>query len=955
MEFVIFIMLVLVIGLALSILAKVGELEKEIRNLKPSVRDAMQPGESPASARETAASARVPVEIAPLPFPQETPSEAGPNPADTFEILRQMRVAERKAAAAQIPVNPPPVPAAPEQLATPVPPPVPKSEPRPVPSAMPPPVPVMRSEPVIAKTAEPAPERKVETPPTKIPEIPRPVAIAPGAAQDEGFKLNLEQLVGGKAASFVGIAALITGIVMFVGYAIQHQWIGPAGRVLMGLFSGVALIVLGHFAETRGKNLRLLARVLTGGGASLFYFSVFSAYHMYHLISPVTAAACLAASAAGVFWLSVVYGSEAVAMLGLVGAFLTPQLAGGDFAHGIFPLAFIAVVDAPAIVLGIRRKWLVLANSAFVLSALMTVAWLFAQPPGMYEQGWRTPLAFCCLYYAEFLVLSVARMKAERSETGYWVDSARLALGGLGIMATIYGMLDAAHIADSQGIAFAIAAAAHGALIFRLRRDHPVVKDEMLLLWVIAILFAALAIPLHFHGVWISLGWAVAAAIICQLALTEKSRALTGLALGIGLLAVTKSLFYDFTYFAVPPRMFLNPRFAVGIATAGLLYVQSRLHRRVPQDSPSRLDVIENLPALSAFFVTACAVAEVFWTQDKHGILAWMMTSGILLSAGITFTAAGRKDSKLFYFGLVLLPLVPLKILLIDSSVTWHDYDHHHRVLLNGILWLRLGMMLAAGWWFNRCVSRLKNTANVPFNLIASMATIAAMLILLTCDFARIEGLWRDSLITLLWSASAMLITGYGIARGSAAFRNTGIALLLLVPLKVLFIDASATWNEYAAQSPVLANGLFWLRFAMMLVGGWWLQHAIAGENKSRQIPLQGIANAISIAAMLVLTTVELWRMNDHWRDSLVTLLWASSAMAMVAFGLVRHRPYFRYAGLLLFCVTAAKVFLLDFAGLSGLPRIGAFIGVGILLLILSFAYQRIAPVLSEQKPDKPV
>jgi uncharacterized membrane protein len=42
-------------------------------------------------------------------------------------------------------------------------------------------------------------------------------------------------------------------------------------------------------------------------------------------------------------------------------------------------------------------------------------------------------------------------------------------------------------------------------------------------------------------------------------------------------------------------------------------------------------------------------------------------------------------------------------------------------------------------------------------------------------------------------------------------------------------------------------------------------------------------------------------------------------------------------AGALLLAIVVAKLFLLDLATLSGLPRVVAFIGVGVLLLVIGY------------------
>ena len=57
-----------------------------------------------------------------------------------------------------------------------------------------------------------------------------------------------------------------------------------------------------------------------------------------------------------------------------------------------------------------------------------------------------------------------------------------------------------------------------------------------------------------------------------------------------------------------------------------------------------------------------------------------------------------------------------------------------------------------------------------------------------------------------------------------------------------------------------------------------------------------------------------------------------------------------RYAGLALLVVTLFKLFLHDLGNLSQLYRIGAFIGVAVILIVASFVYQRfLRPKADEQ------
>jgi hypothetical protein len=88
-------------------------------------------------------------------------------------------------------------------------------------------------------------------------------------------------------------------------------------------------------------------------------------------------------------------------------------------------------------------------------------------------------------------------------------------------------------------------------------------------------------------------------------------------------------------------------------------------------------------------------------------------------------------------------------------------------------------------------------------------------------------------------------------------------------------------------------------------------------------------------------------------RDMTYSIAWALFAFALLLIGMKRKLRYVRYAGLALVLVTLAKLFLHDLANLGPLYRIGAFIGVALILIAASFVYQRfLAP--TERQAETP-
>jgi len=83
---------------------------------------------------------------------------------------------------------------------------------------------------------------------------------------------------------------------------------------------------------------------------------------------------------------------------------------------------------------------------------------------------------------------------------------------------------------------------------------------------------------------------------------------------------------------------------------------------------------------------------------------------------------------------------------------------------------------------------------------------------------------------------------------------------------------------------------------------------------------------------------------RDHARQVAqiwISVTWAVYAAALVSAGFWRRRPELRWAGLAVFLLTVAKVFLFDMAALDAIYRIGSFLVLGVLAIAASFLYQR--------------
>lgn len=85
-------------------------------------------------------------------------------------------------------------------------------------------------------------------------------------------------------------------------------------------------------------------------------------------------------------------------------------------------------------------------------------------------------------------------------------------------------------------------------------------------------------------------------------------------------------------------------------------------------------------------------------------------------------------------------------------------------------------------------------------------------------------------------------------------------------------------------------------------------------------------------------------------------ILWGISSFILIAIGLKWKKKHLRIISLTLFLITLVKLFTVDIRGISEGGKIAAFISLGILLLTVSFMYQRLKRILlkDEVNPDQP-
>jgi len=110
-----------------------------------------------------------------------------------------------------------------------------------------------------------------------------------------------------------------------------------------------------------------------------------------------------------------------------------------------------------------------------------------------------------------------------------------------------------------------------------------------------------------------------------------------------------------------------------------------------------------------------------------------------------------------------------------------------------------------------------------------------------------------------------------------------------------------------------------------------------------------------------LLFTSILWMLSSellNWMDMTassqsyklgLSILWGSYSLLLIAFGIWKNKQHLRIAAIGLFGITLVKLFFYDISHLSTIAKTIVFVSLGILLLIISFLYNKYKSTISEE------
>ena len=147
----------------------------------------------------------------------------------------------------------------------------------------------------------------------------------------------------GNPLNKLGALSLVVGAAVVFKYAVDSNWIGPTGRVALGLLVGAALIAGGEIYARRGWQR--FASGLVAAGDGLLFVAVYFGQQQYGVIPTHLAFGLYVVVTAAVAAQALRYDIQALATWGLLGGYLAPALASTGEGNFVFLGTYLLVLN----------------------------------------------------------------------------------------------------------------------------------------------------------------------------------------------------------------------------------------------------------------------------------------------------------------------------------------------------------------------------------------------------------------------------------------------------------------------------------------------------------------------------------------------------------------------------------------------------------------------------------
>lgn len=676
---------------------------------------------------------------------------------------------------------------------------------------------------------------------------------------------SFEKFLGENLVSKIGVIILLIGVIIGAKYSFDHDLISPVARITMGYVLGLSLLVVS--LRLKSKYLNYSAVVLSGA-MSILYFVTYAAFGLYELFPQSIAFVIMFLLTAFTVVASLSYDRSVIALIGLVGAYAVPFLLSDGSGNILFFLTYVAVINVGIGIIGIKKYWKSIYYTSFLFTWIIFTSWYFGKYDS--ELHFTIALVYLTLFFVLFYVLFLGNKLVNKEQ--FSPIGALLLVANASIFFGLGLHLLNSNVSTSEylGLFTLVNAVIHMAVGYLIKKNQLADTYLFQLVLGMVIVFVSLVFPIQLDGNWVTLFWALEAALLFWIGCTKNIK------------------FYE--YFS---------HVLMIVALFSLFQDWNIVYECYEPTTPET----ELRPILNFYFITSI-----------------MFVLSFAFINYIHFKTLNR-EVQLFNFSLVkfksyFLPLV----LVFISYMTFRleIYSFFNQLYYNSIV--KIKQEDYENLYYNQYILSYETISYVLYSLIFaivisifnkfkiqnSKSTLFVIVVsIITILYGLTSGLYEFSIIR----------DGHLTENGIEYFKPLSWVLYLRYVFYVLVFGV--VYAVYTQRNYVLDVFKFKISFEIGLhvIILWCLSSELIN-----QLDLHGSQNSYKLG---------------------LSILWGIYSLLMIALGMWKSNKPLRIGALVLFAITLLKLFVYDIADLDTISKIVVLMILGVLLLIISFLYNK--------------
>ena len=665
-------------------------------------------------------------------------------------------------------------------------------------------------------------------------------------------KSDLERFIGENLLSKIGIGITVIGVAIGVKYSIEHNLISPLTRIVLGYLVGLGLLGVGMKLK---KKYESFSAVLVSGAMAILYFVTYFAYSIYGFYSQGITFALMTIFTGFTVFAAINYNKQIIAHIGLVGAYAVPFFLSNGSGKVAILFSYMVLINIGILIISFKKLWKPLYYVSFVATWTIYFSWYIFQYEEISHFG--IALTFLSIFFVLFYLTFLAYqfIKNEKFE----LDNILLLLFNSTVFYGIgYSIL--AYHENGQyylGIFTLFNAVIHFVVTVMIYKKKLADKKIFYFVSGLVLVFLTITIPVQLDGNYVTMLWAVEAAILFWVGRTKKVAMFEQFSLPLMIVAflsivIDWNLMDNYNLAGYGERENITPIFNGNFMTS-FIVIASFVFMAYLSRSKKYITLIKNESFISVikFLIPAFLLVITYFAFRLEIVNYW---ENIIDSYNYSFTYDFKCIWNLNYtlFFVTILSFVNIK------------YFKNTR-----LFYVSLALSTYVLVWFLTVglfdLSSLRENYLYPFLIKYGQGGIFNILIrYISFGFLGV-----------------FLVVFYRHIRQN--FVKKDFKKIFEIGLHVTIL-----W--------LLSSELFhWLDFA--------------GSDNSYKLGL--------------------------------SILWGIYSLFLVTYGLIKEKQILRIMGISLFGITLVKLFLYDIAHLNTLRKTIIFISLGILLLIMSFLYNK--------------